>query len=166
MSLSIRVGVAANTDEVLALFDTARQFMREHGNTVQWVNGYPSREVVVNDIEQGRLMVCQDTRKGELVAAFCMQTEPEPTYEKIFDGAWPDDEPYGTIHRLGCKYQGRGIGGFCINWVQQRFDRLRADTHETNIPMQRMLEREGFTRCGIIYVDDGTPRLAYHWVHS
>jgi hypothetical protein len=25
------------------------------------------------------------------------------------------------------------------------------------------MEKNGFTKCGIIYVKDGTPRIAYHW---
>ena len=27
--------------------------------------------------------------------------------------------------------------------------------------MQHLLEKNGFTRCGIIHVADGTPRIAY-----
>ena len=38
---------------------------------------------------------------------------------------------------------------------------LRADTHVDNKVMQHLLESEGFTRCGIIHVEDGTPRIAY-----
>ena len=38
---------------------------------------------------------------------------------------------------------------------------LRADTHADNKIMQHLLEKNGFTRCGIIHVADGTPRIAY-----
>ena len=38
---------------------------------------------------------------------------------------------------------------------------MRADTHADNKVMQHLLESEGFTRCGIIHVADGTPRIAY-----
>ena len=41
------------------------------------------------------------------------------------------------------------------------FHNLRADTHADNAVMQRLLEGAGFVRCGIIYTDDGMPRLAY-----
>ncbi len=27
--------------------------------------------------------------------------------------------------------------------------------------MQKVFEKNGFKRCGIIYVEDGTPRIAY-----
>lgn len=38
---------------------------------------------------------------------------------------------------------------------------LRGDTHERNLPMRRAFERNGFERCGTIWVEDGTPRIAY-----
>ena len=38
---------------------------------------------------------------------------------------------------------------------------LRIDTHEKNLVMQNLVKKTGFSYCGIIYVDDGTKRLAY-----
>ena len=38
---------------------------------------------------------------------------------------------------------------------------LRIDTHENNRPMRHLCESRGFTQCGIIYVDDGSPRIAF-----
>lgn len=38
---------------------------------------------------------------------------------------------------------------------------LRVDTHHGNYPMIRMLERAGFTRCGVVYLRNGEHRVAY-----
>ncbi|MBR2916226.1 MAG: hypothetical protein IKC07_01315 [Clostridia bacterium] len=38
---------------------------------------------------------------------------------------------------------------------------LRIDTHEKNKTMRLVVEKLGFIRCGIIYIEDGTPRIAY-----
>ena len=38
---------------------------------------------------------------------------------------------------------------------------MRVDTHEKNLAMQHILERNGYVYCGRIYVDDGTSRRAY-----
>ena len=38
---------------------------------------------------------------------------------------------------------------------------VKGDTHEDNYVMQKVFEKNGFRRCGIIYVEDGTPRIAY-----
>ena len=45
--------------------------------------------------------------------------------------------------------------------VLEHCESLRADTHEDNKIMQHLLEKNGFVRCGIIHVEDGTPRVAY-----
>ena len=29
--------------------------------------------------------------------------------------------------------------------------------------MQKQIEKSGFKKCGTIYVEDGSPRIAYHW---
>ena len=49
----------------------------------------------------------------------------------------------------------------CIRFAYERCGNLRIDTHEKNIPMQRCLAKNGFARCGIIYLEDGDPRIAY-----
>ena len=35
------------------------------------------------------------------------------------------------------------------------------DTHKDNIPMQRVLLRNGFVYCGIIHLENGDERIAY-----
>jgi ribosomal protein S18 acetylase RimI-like enzyme len=41
---------------------------------------------------------------------------------------------------------------------------IRIDTHEKNVSMQRMVEKNGFKKTGIIYVKDGSPRYAYQLI--
>ena len=38
---------------------------------------------------------------------------------------------------------------------------ISIDTHKDNLIMQKFLSKNGFDRCGIIYVEDGTERIAY-----
>jgi hypothetical protein len=38
---------------------------------------------------------------------------------------------------------------------------LRIATHEGNVVMRRMLEKHGFELCGVIYLENGDPRVAY-----
>ena len=30
--------------------------------------------------------------------------------------------------------------------------------------MQHLLDKMNFTRCGIVYMEDGSPRIAYEWM--
>ena len=52
-----------------------------------------------------------------------------------------------------------GLGG--QDWCLRQGLPVRADTHADNKIMQHILEKNGFTKCGIIHVADGTPRIAY-----
>ena len=38
---------------------------------------------------------------------------------------------------------------------------VRIDTHRDNETMLHLIEKNGFIRCGIIIVDDGTERIAF-----
>ena len=93
---------------------------------------------------------------------FCLIPGDEPTYRIMEDGAWPEDLPYATIHRMASAGQVRGIGQFCIDWCLRQGLPVRADTHADNVYMQRALEKSGFVRCGRIYTEDGSPRWAYY----
>ena len=84
------------------------------------------------------------------------------TYRIMEDGAWPEDLPYATIHRMASAGQVRGIGQFCVDWCLRQGLPVRADTHADNVYMQRTLEKSGFVRCGRIYTEDGSPRWAYY----
>lgn len=84
----------------------------------------------------------------------------EPNYAKIEEGEWLNDKPYGVIHRLSSSGQRKGIADICIRWCLQQCPNVRVDTHQDNRIMQKILEN-GFQRCGIIYVEDGSPRIAF-----
>ena len=97
-----------------------------------------------------------------LEGAFAFILGPDPTYAKIEDGQWLNDTlPYGTIHRLASAGKRPGVASDIINWCLEHCESLRADTHADNKIMQHILEKNGFTKCGIIHVADGTPRIAY-----
>ena len=95
-----------------------------------------------------------------IVAYFALLPSPEPTYDHI-DGAWLTDEPYGVIHRIASYPDVHGVFSAIIDFAAARFPRLRIDTHRDNRIMQHVIDAAGFTYCGIIWLDDGTERLAY-----
>lgn len=144
---------------ILPVYAQARRFMAANGNGGQWTNGYPSEEILKRDIDQKNLYLCLD---GERIAAvFCFRTGDDPTYTRIEQGRWLNDRPYGVVHRLAVTEYGKGAASFCIQWCRRQCSDLRIDTHKNNLPMQKVLLKNGFVYCGIIYTDNGTPRLAY-----
>ena len=100
---------------------------------------------------------------------FALLEGGEPTYRKIFDGAWLNDEPYLTMHRVASDGTQRGVVAACTDFCRRRASALdlhniRIDTHEANAPMQRALGRCGFVRCRTIRLANGDPRIAYQLV--
>ncbi len=145
--------------EVFAIYERARAFMRANGNPTQWGSSRPAEETVRRDVAEGRsYLVCED---GRILGVFACLPGPDPTYALIEEGEWQNDLPYAVIHRIAAAEEGRGILGSALRFAESLAPSVRIDTHPDNAPMRHLLEREGFCRCGIIYTDDGTVRLAY-----
>ena len=160
MKLTVRRAAAVDLPTLLQIFDNARAFMRTHGNPHQWPDSYPGAARLAAEIGRGVCYVVMG--EGAIQAVFCLIPGDEPTYRIMEDGAWPEDLPYATIHRMASAGQVRGIGQFCIDWCLRQGLPVRADTHADNVYMQRALEKSGFVRCGRIYTEDGSPRWAYY----
>ncbi|WP_278504182.1 GNAT family N-acetyltransferase [Phocaeicola barnesiae] len=156
----IRKAIPTDLDRLMEIFSIARRFMQTTGNPNQWINGYPQRELIAQEIEADHCYAVEN-ESGIIIATFCFIQGPDPTYAYIEDGQWPNDRPYYVIHRLASDGTCPGIGKYCFDWCFQQFPCLRADTHADNKVMQHVLTKNGFTRCGIIYVSNGTPRIAY-----
>ena len=161
--MTIRRAAVRDIADILRIYETARAFMRAAGNTAQWTDGYPSGEIVQADMARGVLYVCENA-DARIHAAFALIPGEDPTYAYIESGAWRDGSPYATIHRAASDGTERGVFRDILTFARERYDHLRADTHEDNLPMRRCLEDSGFILCGTIYVRDRSPRLAYEWM--
>ncbi len=137
--IHIRKGTVADLDAIMACYDAAKRYMRQNGNHNQWINGYPSRELVTDDIASGISYVGVDDH-GDVAMAFVFIIGQDPTYAVIEDGQWPDSLPYGTIHRLGSNGRHHGILRICVDFCMGAIDNIRLDTHADNITMQRCRE--------------------------
>ena len=158
--MTIRPSTYADIDAMLAVFAYARQQMAADGNPTQWGYGYPSRQQLEEDIRRGVSYVLE--RDGVVCATFVFIIGDDPTYDIIEDGAWLDNElPYGTIHRIASSGKIKGVFGYVLDWCTERCNNIRIDTHHDNARMLHLIEKYGFTRCGIIYTRDQSPRVAY-----
>ena len=158
MKYSVCTAKMADLPRIEALYGGARAFMAAHGNPTQWGTAHPPVSQLKKDIEQGRLYILTDDSGIHGVFYFFIGTDP--TYGEIFNGKWHSDMPYGTIHRIA----GDGSGGIlrsAVAFCSQQIKYLRIDTHADNRVMQQALKKLGFQPCGIIYTDDGSPRIAY-----
>ncbi len=162
MTPHIRPAQVSDLPAMLNIYAAARAFMAANGNPHQWGDeGYPQRELLEQDIALGRSYVVEGD-DGMVHGVFMFTLGPDPTYAVIEDGQWPDDKPYGVIHRIAGDGTVKGLVSLATAFAETQCPTLRIDTHQDNTVMQRALAKNGYTYCGIIYTDDGTPRLAYH----
>ena len=156
-----------DVDTIMQILSDARGRIGRLGID-QWQYGYPTRDIVIEDVNLHRSFVVRD-EDGSVCAVFTMIDDGEPTYEKIYDGEWlADGKPYIAIHRIavaGDKLR-RGIASVVMKWCEEQakeigYASVRIDTHDGNIPMRGMLEKNGYKHCGTIYLADGQSRCAY-----
>ena len=157
--MEIRLATETDLDELERVYACARQAMRVGGNPTQWGTTYPERDLLVDDIARGQLYVVEGD--GRLCGAFVYALGADPTYAVIEGGEWLDDEPYGTIHRIAGDGSRKGLFGAALAYCQGICPNVRIDTHEDNATMRHLVEKAGFVYCGIIHLEDGSPRLAF-----
>ena len=169
--MEIKKATHKDIDALMALFDEARGTIAALGID-QWQDGYPSRTVIEEDIALGRSYAVFE--QGLLAATFVIVEDGEITYDRVDDGHWltgDGSQSYLAIHRvaIALSHRGRGIAGAIMQYAREAAARLgrnslRIDTHRGNVVMRRMLEKQGFTHCGTIYLQSGAERVAYEHV--
>lgn len=158
----IRLARTADLKNLKEIYAHGRAFIKSFGSP-QWQDNYPSDEIIQNDIDQSALYVYEQDSK---VVACMTVFDYEETYNRI-EGSWLSDKPYKVIHRIATHkdYYNQGISSKLVIYVFQILEAksIRIDTHELNIPMQKMLLKQDFTYCGIIYLNRTyeNVRLAY-----
>lgn len=164
----IRKSTGTDIISIMPIFDEARKTIAALGID-QWQNGYPSEEIILSDIELEQSYLCE--LDGNICGTFAMLSCGEPTYDNIYDGHWltgDESQNYVAIHRVAISVSSRGSGlsGKIISYAAdfaKNIGRksLRIDTHRGNLVMRRMLEKNGFRYCGVIYLESGDERVAY-----
>ncbi len=150
-------------DDILKIANQAIAYFKSR-NINQWQDGYPNKEVFLNDINNNSLYVVKETER--VVAIFALYGH-EDSYNTIYDGKWHSDNNYAVIHRIALadEYKGKGVAKLIIDFVKEKCSYIRIDTHKDNINMQRCLYKNGFKYCGIIHLSrDGEERLAFDYI--
>ncbi|WP_082380205.1 hypothetical protein [Neofamilia massiliensis] len=107
MDIKIRKAKLTDLEDIKKIITKAKTFMAANGNPSQWGGAYPGEDVLIKDIEAGNSYVCILDEK--VIGTFSLIFGQEETYKKIYDGAWSEDIPYGTIHRLASDGSVKGL---------------------------------------------------------
>ena len=164
----VRKATMHDSERIVGIYSEARGTIAALGIN-QWQDGYPSLAVLTDDISCG-CSFCVE-RDGDVVGTFALIDDGEPLYDRIFNGHWLSGDDYSgyvAMHRVAVAVSSRGggVSGEIISYAEDHArsigrTSLRIDTHEGNVVMRRMLEKNGFVHCGTIYLANGDPRVAY-----
>ena len=166
--MEFRQAKISDLDQIVEIIELSKKYLKET-KVDQWQNGYPAKEDLRRDIESGNSYVL--TNKDEIVATTLISLEGESTYNSIFNGEWITNEEYIVMHRVAVheKYKGKGIFKELIKEAEslalnKGISSIKIDTHRDNISMQRAVVKNDFKKCGIIYLEDVSERIAFEKV--
>lgn len=162
--MQLRATTEADLDAILAIIEDGRASLDALGID-QWQNGYPTVEVLQEDIQQKHGYIALDD-DGKPVGIISAIFGGERQYDTIHNGSWLTEsmshEPrYCAIHRVAVAKDasGKGVASFMMQAIEdiarkQNVESVRIDTHEGNTPMRKLITKCGYTECGIVYVID------------
>ena len=155
-------------EQVMKIIEDGRTFLKEQGIN-QWQHGEPSRETIINDINEGISYVFE--KSGEIVATAMLTTFDED-YEK-YPTLWATNTSYLAIHRIltARELRNQGIAREFMKDIylfakSKNINFLRIDTHLNNNIMRKFLSNFGFVekekiKLSMKNILDDKERVAY-----
>ncbi|WP_042272339.1 GNAT family N-acetyltransferase [[Clostridium] dakarense] len=166
--MRFRKSVKKDIDSIMKIINQAQEYFKEQG-VDQWQNGYPNKNTINDDIKNEESYVLE--KDGCVVATSMITFKGEKSYDSICDGEWLSNKEYATIHRVAVdnNYKGLGLSSQIIKNIeslclQNNTYSIKVDTHEDNLSMQKLLKKNEFKYCGIIYLEDNSKRIAFEKV--
>ena len=157
----IRKANRKDIPRILKVYKYAHHYMRENNNPHQWPSYYPGLIDIEDDISKESLYVLEDN--GQLIGVFALCLGEDENYQTIYDGKWRYPYPYGTIHRIASLPNDVHFADQAFNYCKSIIGNLRVDTHEDNKKMRYVVEKNGFSYSGNVFVRKDQPRLAYEY---
>jgi len=166
--MQIRQSNKNDISNIMHIINQAQESFKLAGIN-QWQNNYPNETSILKDIELDESYIVLDNES--IIGTFALSYRNESTYDIIYDGKWLSNNIYAVIHRIAIEnsYKGKGVSSYVFKVVEKwclekNIHSIKIDTHMDNQSMRKLLEKNGFSYCGIIYLLDGNKRLAYEKV--
>lgn len=163
--MEFRKSVETDVTSIMNIIKQAQAYFKEQGIN-QWQDNYPNFETVKKDIinKNGYILLKDNNIVGTVAVAF----DGEKNYEAIYDGEWISNDEYAVIHRIAVdhNYKGLGLSSVIIKNIEKiclkkGVHSIKVDTHKENLSMQKLLQKNRFQYCGIIYLEDKSKRIAF-----
>ncbi|GAB6151197.1 GNAT family N-acetyltransferase [Clostridium novyi] len=163
--MKFRKSTKSDITNILEIIFEAQNYFKKH-NIDQWQDGYPNFETIDNDINKGYgyVLVKDEIILGTVALSF----DKEESYTNIYDGNWLSNENSAVIHRIAIsnKLKGNNLASVIIKHIEdiclnKNIHSIKIDTHEDNISMQKLLYKNNFKYCGVVYLEDNSKRIAF-----
>ena len=160
MNYETRLARGADLDEITAIFEAGRAYLKAQG-IIQWQcqNG-PSREKAERDVREGYgYVLLLDDKVAGYTALVPGYPGPD-VFPPLTEGAWDERHPrYVAIHSVGMAEFARGQG-LAVLFLETMVERakalgykdIRIDTHPDNQIMQKVSTKAGFIRKGTMVI--------------
>lgn len=166
--MEFRKTTKADINGIMSIIKQAQDYFKEQGIN-QWQNNYPNIDTISSDIHKEESYVL--LKDNNIVATAAVSFDGEKTYDSIYEGQWATNNDYVVIHRIAVdnNYKGLGVSSEIIKYVEElclnkSIYSIKIDTHEENLSMQKLLSKNEFEYCGVIYLEDKSKRIAFEKV--
>jgi len=163
--MEFRKAIEEDSSSIMNIIKQAQAYFKKQ-EINQWQNNYPNLATIRMDIRNNNGYVLLKDNRVIGTSAFIF--DGEETYDAIYEGEWISNNQYATIHRIAVdsEYKGLGTASLIIKNLEEMclhkgINSIRVDTHEKNLSMQKLIEKNGFKYCGIVYLEDKSKRIAF-----
>ncbi len=162
----------ADLPAIISIISDAKAYLKEQ-NINQWQSGYPFDSDIEMDIKDGISYVL--IIDGKVAGTAAIHQGLDRNYLEIQDGEWVNGTfaKYTAIHRIALSGAFRGqhlseklMSGVVTISSTLGYKDIRIDTHPKNLGMQHVITSNGFTKRGVIHMQDESDpeRYAYQLI--
>ena len=159
-----RIAKENDIAEIMEIVENVKIYMKEN-KINQWSENYPNEDVFLADLKENRLYVAEID--GKVIGMAVLILDGDGDYKNI-NGKWLSDGEYGVIHRIAVNpdYKSQNVAKNLLDFFENKlkelnYDSIRVDTHKDNKSMLRFIEKNGFQKCGIVYIRKTDERIAF-----
>lgn len=161
---SSRVAERDDYGTAMALLDEGHKTFKELGID-EGRKKYPSPRRLMHSIKNKTTHLIEN-KDGVAIGMYAVSFSPDPQYGKPFSGRWLTQDsggepPYAVLHWVSVAPAARrsGVGRFILDDAERLArkrgrESLRADIYPENEPMRALLEKYGYSECGVVAVKD------------
>lgn len=152
-AVTYRLATPEDMPVILELLSRAKKQLKKNRVDI-WQGEYPNEGTFSDDIARGECFLL--LYGGVPAGMFTVEKPDAPYYEtELTDGKWRGPAPYSVLHRnvVDGKFAGTGMADHEMQFIEEVAKKqgsasIRLLTHKKNLPMKRVLVRNGYRFAG------------------